>query len=106
MVENLLLQEGDILRTWRKSGGRILFDDGNYILLRSNSRVRLQALSKADSTQTQARVELLEGSIWSRITEKVNGTFEFVTPSASTIIRGTDFRLKVEAGGNAQSGRR
>jgi hypothetical protein len=98
VVKNLMLQEGDILRTWRKSGGRILFDDGNDILLKSNSRVRIQELSKADSSQTQARIELLEGSIWSRITEKVKGTFEFVTPSASTIIRGTDFRLKVEAG--------
>jgi hypothetical protein len=98
VVENLLLQEGDVLRTWRKSGGRILFDDGNYIIMKSNSRVKIGGLAKDGKTAAHARIELMEGSIWSRIQKKVYGTFEFVTAGASTIIRGTDFRLKVEAG--------
>jgi hypothetical protein len=102
VVENLLLQEGDVLRTWRKSGGRILFDDGNYVLLRSNSRATIKDLGKTGSSSAQARIELVEGSIWSRIRQKVSGSFEFVTPSASTIIRGTDFRLKVEAGNSTR----
>ncbi len=34
VVKNLLLREGDVLRTWRKSGGRILFDDGIDIFVR------------------------------------------------------------------------
>jgi hypothetical protein len=98
VVENLLLQKGDVLRTWRNSGGRILFEDGNYILLRSNSRATIKELGKRGSSSAHTRIELVEGSIWSRIRNKVLGSFEFVTPSASTIIRGTDFRLKVEAG--------
>jgi hypothetical protein len=97
VVENLLLQEGDVLRTWRSSGGRILFDDGSYVLLKSNSRVKIKELGEAGTSKAHARIELMEGSIWSRIEKKVLGSFEFATPGASTIIRGTDFRLKVEA---------
>jgi hypothetical protein len=98
VVDNLLLREGDVLRTWRKSGGRILFDDGNYIVMKSNSRAKIKELGTVGPSTAHARIELLEGSIWSRIGEKVLGAFEFETPSASTIIRGTEFRLKVEAG--------
>jgi hypothetical protein len=97
VVENLLIREGDVLRTWRKSGGRILFDDGNYVVMKSNSRAKIKELGKVGSSGAHARIELVEGSIWSRIREKVLGRFEFETPSASTIIRGTEFRLKVEA---------
>lgn len=91
-----------MLRTWRKSGGRIIFDDGNYILLRSNSRATIKALGKTGTSSAHARIELVEGSIWSRIQQKILGSFEFVTPNASTIIRGTDFRLKVEAGNSTR----
>jgi len=99
VVENLLLREGDVLRTWRKSGGRISFDDGIYIFVRSNSRLRLDTLGSKDSpSPLNVRVRLIEGSIWSQVEKNHKGRFEVETPSASTIIRGTDFRLKVEAG--------
>jgi hypothetical protein len=99
LVENLLLREGDVLRTWRHAGARILFDDGNYVVLRSHSRARLVSLSPTRSSQRpEIRLELMEGLIWSRTQGKVKGDFIIETPTAQTIVRGTDFRLKIEAG--------
>ena len=99
LLENLLLRGGDVLRTWRHAGARILFENGNYIVLRSHSKVRLLSLKPtASSMKPNVRLELIEGNIWSRTVGKVKGTFVIETPTASTIIRGTDFRLKVEPG--------
>jgi hypothetical protein len=99
LVENLLLREGDVLRTWRHAGARILFENGNYIVLRSHSKARLISLRPSGSSgRPSVRLELIEGNIWSRTVGKVKGDFVIDTPTASTIIRGTDFRLKVEAG--------
>ena len=99
LIENLLLREGDVLRTWRHAGARILFENGNYIVLRSHSKARLLSLKPSgSSTRPNVRLELIEGNIWSRTVGKVKGSFVIETPTASTIIRGTDFRLKVEAG--------
>lgn len=98
-VEDLLLQEGDVVRTWRHSGARIVFDNGSQIVLRSHSKARLVALPSSATPMPKAnvRVELEEGNIW---TQTVSGTKGFLirTPTANTMTRGTDFRLKVEAG--------
>jgi hypothetical protein len=99
VVQNLLLREGDILRTWRRSGGRFLFEDGSFVVLKSNSRAKLTRLNpRTADAKAEVKLELLEGSIWSRIARRVHGNFEIKTPGAVTIIRGTDFRLKIEAG--------
>lgn len=98
LVDHLLLREGDVLRTWRNSGLRVLLDDGNYFVLRSHSRARVDSLGPRAGRDARIKLVLLEGSIWSRFDHKVDGNFEIETPTASTIIRGTDFRVKVEAG--------
>jgi FecR protein len=99
VVKNLLLREGDEIRTWRGAGVRILFEDGNYVLLRSNSRARVVSLgSKKASAASRMQLFLKEGSVWSEMEHGLRGRFEIQTPSASTIIRGTEFRVKVEPG--------
>jgi hypothetical protein len=99
LVANLLLREGDEIRTWRGSGARILFEDGNYVLLKSGSRATLVSLGTRDKPAT-SRLQLLlkEGSVWSQMEHELRGRFEVKTPSANTIIRGTEFRVKVEPG--------
>lgn len=92
---NLLVREGDVLRTWRRAGARIVFEDGSYLLLRGNSRAQLASLG-AQASKT--RLILSEGSLLSHIKRKGGQRFELSTPTASTIIRGTEFRVKVEAG--------
>jgi hypothetical protein len=99
VVRNLLLREGDEIRTWRGAGVRILFEDGNYVLLKSNSRAKVVCLgSKKASAASRMQIFLKEGSIWSEMEHGLRGRFEIETPSASTIIRGTEFRVKVEPG--------
>jgi hypothetical protein len=104
VVENLLLREGDLLRTWRHSGARILFDGGSQVVLRSHSKARLIALPSAvpsasgASSKARIRLELVEGNIWTRTLGGSEAGFLIETPTANTMTRGTDFRLKVEAG--------
>jgi len=99
LVRNLLLREGDEIRTWRGAGVRILFEDGNYVLIQSNSRARVVSLgSKTTTAASRMKLFLKEGSVWSEMEKGLRGRFEIETPSASTIIRGTEFRVKVEPG--------
>ena len=100
VVENLLLREGDVLRTWRHSGARILFDNGSQVVLRSHTKARLITMQAAigSSPRPRVRLELVEGNLWIRTMGESDGGFLIDTPTASTITRGTDFRLKVEAG--------
>ena len=104
VVEDLLLREGDLLRTWRHSGARILFDGGSQVVLRSHSKARLITLpstspsASGSSSKARIRLELVEGNIWTRTLGGSETGFLIQTPTANTMTRGTDFRLKVEAG--------
>jgi hypothetical protein len=99
LVPNLLLREGDEIRTWRGAGARILFEDGNYVLLKSQSRATLVSLGTRKTPATsRLQLFLKEGSVWSQMENELRGRFEVKTPGANTIIRGTEFRVKVEPG--------
>ena len=99
LVQDLLLREGDVVRTWQHSGARIVFENGTNLVLRSHSKARFISLQAGGSAMApNVRMELIDGNIWSRTVGKSGGKFVIETPTASTIIRGTDFRLKVEAG--------
>ena len=99
LVPNLLLRKGDEIRTWRGAGARILFEDGNYVLLKSGSRATLVSLgTRAEPSTSRLQLFLKEGSVWSQMEHELRGRFEVKTPSANTIIRGTEFRVKVEPG--------
>jgi hypothetical protein len=99
LVPNLLLREGDEIRTWRGAGARILFEDGNYVLLKSGSRATLVSLgTREQPAASRLQLFLKEGSIFSQMEHDLRGRFEVKTPGANTIIRGTEFRVKVEPG--------
>ena len=99
VVNNLLLREGDEVRTWRGSGARILFEGGNYVFVNSQTKVKVLALGHGEaSAASRLQILLEEGSIWSQIENHLNGEFEIRTSTANTIIRGTSFRVKVEPG--------
>ena len=99
LVPNLLLREGDEIRTWRGAGARILFEDGNTVLLKSQSRATLVSLgTRKQPATSRLQLFLEEGSIWSQMEHELRGRFEVKTPTANTIIRGTEFRVKVEPG--------
>lgn len=99
VVNNLLLREGDEVRTWSGSGVRVLFEDGNYVFVNSHTKVKLTSLGNRNASgASRLQVLLKEGSIWSEIEKKLNGQFEIRTSTANTIIRGTNFRVKIEPG--------
>lgn len=99
VVKNLLLREGDELRTWSGSGVRILFEDGSYVFVNSHTKVKVVSLGESDaSAASRLQILLKEGSIWSEVEKQRNRQFEIRTTTASTIIRGTSFRVKVEPG--------
>ena len=100
VVRNLLLREGDEIRTWSGSGVRILFDDGNYVFANSHTKVKVVSLGdRHASAASRLQILLKEGSIWSQIEKQLKGRFEIRTSTTNTIIRGTNFRVKVERGG-------
>ena len=99
VVENLLIREGDEIRTWREAGVRLVFSDGNYVFLKSHTRAEVTSLGgnlAAADDAPRLRLTLKEGSLWSEIEHEIRGRYEIRTPTASTIIRGTTFRVKVE----------
>jgi hypothetical protein len=99
VVNNLLLREGDEIRTWSGSGVRILFEDGSYVFVNSHTKVKVISLGESNASATsRLQILLKEGSIWSQIQKQLNRQFEIRTTTASTIIRGTRFRVKVEPG--------
>lgn len=99
VVKNLLLREGDEVRTWSSSGARILFEDGSYVFVKSHTKVKVVSLAK-EETSAASRLQILlkEGSVWSQIEKRLKGEFEVQTSTANTIIRGTSFRVKLEPG--------
>ncbi len=99
VVANLLLREGDELRTWNSSGVRIRFEDGSYVFVNSHTKVKVVSLGEQQpSAASRLQILLKEGSVWSRVQKQLNREFEIRTSTASTIIRGTHFRVKVEPG--------
>ena len=99
VVQHLLLREGDEVRTWSGSGVRILFEGGNYVFVNSHTKVKVVELgNRGAPAASRLQIQLKEGSIWSQIEKQLKGQFEIRTSTASTIIRGTNFRVKVEPG--------
>jgi hypothetical protein len=104
VVDNMLVQEGDWIRTRAKSSAEILQDDGTVIVLRPNTKMLFEANGTAQTARGEVRttkVKLDEGSILSRVKKLAqrDSRFEISTPTATSFIRGTEFRVKVEAEG-------
>jgi hypothetical protein len=69
------------------------------VLLKSQSRATVVSLGAREaSAASRLQLFLKEGSVWSQMEHELRGRFEVKTPTANTIIRGTEFRVKVEPG--------
>ncbi|MFM2345759.1 MAG: hypothetical protein RL654_512 [Pseudomonadota bacterium] len=114
--EGMTLGADQGLSTGTASSATLQVDDGSVLLLRPDSELRVlpidaerarQALSRSLDTATASpsappavpqiglRLELLRGGLESRVTPQAPGTrLEVITPSAATVVRGTEFRLR------------
>ena len=99
-----LLVEGDWINTGDRSSAVLEYTDGSRLFLGSNSRANLKRVDKySDSGLADSEVSLESGRTENRV--KTRGTrFEISTPSASTAVRGTQFRTSLDSG-NAQLSR-
>jgi len=96
LTEDTLLRAGDEV-VIREGGNALLeFADGSLLQLADSTQLLLQRVIRiADTGKADTRTLLKNGR--AEIKVKTGGTrFEIRTPSASTAVRGTDFRTRVE----------
>lgn len=104
VVDNMLIQEGDWIRTGKKASAEVQQDDGTVIKLRPGSKMLFQSNGTAKTARGEirtTRVKLETGSILARVKKlaRRDSRFEISTPTATSFIRGTEFRVKVEEAG-------
>lgn len=104
VVPDMLVQEGDWIRTRAKSSVEVKQDDGTVIVLRPNTKILFESNGSASTARGEIRttkLKLDEGSILSRVKKLAqrDSRFEISTPTATSFIRGTEFRVKVEPEG-------
>jgi hypothetical protein len=103
VVPNMLVQQGDWVRTRSRSSVEILQDDGTVIRLRPNSKAMIDLSGSTKSARGDIRVtkvKLESGSLVAKVKKLLqrDSRFEIQTPTATSFIRGTEFRVKVEDG--------
>jgi len=107
VVDNLLVQEGDWIRTRAKSSVEVKQDDGTIIVLRPNTKILFESNGQAKTARGEVRttkLKLDQGSILSRVKKLAqrDSRFEISTPTATSFICGTEFRVKVEPEGGTR----
>ena len=82
-------------------------DDGTVIVLRPNTKIMFESNGSAKTARGEVRttkLKLEQGSILSRVKKLAqrDSRFEISTPTATSFIRGTEFRVKVDAEGSTR----
>lgn len=98
--ENLNLISGDALETFIESFSRLKLDDDKYVLVEQDSKIEIYATGDKENSKTDIRLD--KGSITVEVENKLNddSSFEVTTPNSVMAIRGTVFRITVDADEN------
>lgn len=98
--ENLNLISGDALETFIESFSRLKLDDDKYVLVEQDSKIGIVATGDKENSKTDIRLD--KGSITVEVENKLNddSSFEVTTPNSVMAIRGTVFRITVDADEN------
>ena len=107
MVPNILVSEGDWIRTRSRSSVEIRQDDGTVIELRPNSKAMFSLAGTTKTARGEVRVtqiKLDSGSVIAKVNKLLqrDSRFEIETPTATSFVRGTEFRVKVETQGGTR----
>lgn len=92
------IHRGDMVSTGADSSVRIEFRDGEELLVRAASSVRVREWSLPDVGPGQRVIGLLEGglrAITGALGNRVQDDYRTVTPAATMGIRGTDYSLQL-----------
>jgi hypothetical protein len=101
VVDNMLVSEGDWIRTRSRSSVEIRQDDGTVIKLRPNTKAMISLAGETKTARGDVRVtqvKLESGSMMAKVNKLLqrDSRFEIETPTATSFVRGTEFRVKVE----------
>lgn len=95
-----VLNAGDRVTTAEKSAVSLTFADGSHLLVGPESEVVFDALSIfAGQGMLDTRIRLQRGRVENRIKPigRPGSRYQIHTPAAVTVVRGTDFRVSVDA---------
>lgn len=96
----LALQSGDEIRTGPDGNVTLEFGDGSRLLLQADSLLVMDTLSAYGTTNmVDTRLRLQQGRADSHVTPRQNPLvrYEIQTPAASSAVRGTRYRLGMDA---------
>lgn len=99
VTEGMELGIGSLLRTVRDATLTLQFADGTRLLLQGGSELRLDRMSRyGKSGMVDTRLRLQRGRITNSVTPARGASPSFIvdTPSASSAVRGTRFRVSAE----------
>ncbi|MDG4582805.1 MAG: FecR domain-containing protein [Candidatus Competibacter sp.] len=94
------LQSGDEIRTGPDGSATLEFGDGSRLLLQAGSRLVMDTLSVyGDTRMVDTRLRLRQGRADNQVTPRQapRARYEIWTPAATTAVRGTNFRLGMDA---------
>jgi len=99
-VEKLYLESGDSIHVSKDSYMRLKLDDDKYILVEEDSVISLVA--EGDEKNSKTSIQLEKGAIVNEIQDKLNSksSYKVNTPNSVMAVRGTVFRVEVDAGEN------
>jgi hypothetical protein len=94
------VRQGNLIRTGQEGAVEIAFADGTGFFLRPGTTLDLQASQVKGGSHLFQRFRLSTGRILTRVRSATgrDSRIEIPTPSATAVVRGTDFRLAVVAG--------
>lgn len=85
------LQPGQVLITAENSWAEVGFTGGGYLRLQPNSALSVLSVEKT-SRGREVQLKLLRGSAWN-VVSKGQGGYQITTPTVTTAVRGTTFRV-------------
>ena len=98
------LESGDVVLTGPDGSVILEFRDGSRALLQANGQLNLKGLQSYGETEVvDTRLHLLQGRTENRVTRRpASGPrYEISTPVATSAVRGTRYRLAMDAGASA-----
>lgn len=100
VTTDLLLHSGDEIRTGSDSSVSVEFGDGSRLLVQANSLLVMDTLGVyGDAHMVDTRLRLQQGRVENQVTPRRSPRtrYEILTPAASSAVRGTRYRLGMDA---------
>jgi len=99
--ENMVLTQGDWLRTGAKSTAKIVYNNGTQTMINPNSQLTIERLTETN-TSSKTSIKLHAGGVWNKVKTMLNidSTYDVETPTTVLGARGTLYLVTIDANGN------